>query len=225
MARARDKTAQIGLWDSEVSLPKHDEICLWVYEHAEEVLRTLRPQLFRPDWIDADFVHGASSEAISTFRSNTERAAPVIVKKALEYTLTPREEGRGARSWRPPVGYGDVLLAYSAPFPEPQYNHRDAITSFELAHQTHELLIEVKTELPTLGELLRQLNLYSTAFQGRQAVVASDDRYADILREHGFGFMRFDPAWYSRAGGRSHPPAEPSPNDEPAADASATGSD
>lgn len=34
MARAREKLPQIGFWDAEVALPKHDDICTWIYENA-----------------------------------------------------------------------------------------------------------------------------------------------------------------------------------------------
>lgn len=192
MVRARDKTAQIGLWDSEVALPKHDDICLWVYEHAEDVLRALRPFLFQPEWLDRELRSEASPEVAAAFRASTPRTPPFIVHRELEAALIPRDEpGRGARGWRAPVGYGDVLLRYTAPRPCAVYGRSDAIESFSIHRDTFELLIEVKTVLPTLGELLRQLNLYATAFPGYQAVVAPDDRYADILREHGFGFLRY----------------------------------
>lgn len=188
MARARDKTAQIGLWDSEVALPKHDDICMWVYDHAEDVLRALRPHLFRPDWLDREFDSRASPEVVAAFRASTPRTPPFIAQRELEAALVPRDGGRG---WRAPVGYGDVLLTYTAPCPSPDYGSSDAIQGFEVYPEKLQLLIEVKTVLPTLGELMRQLNLYATAFPGYQAVVAPDDRYADILREHGFGFLRY----------------------------------
>jgi len=192
MARARDKTAQIGLWDSEVALPKHDDMCMWVFDHAEDVLRALRPQLFRPNWLDREFDSRASPEVIAEFRASTPRTPPFIAQRELEAALVPRNEpGRGGGGWRAPVGYGDVLLTYTAPCPSPDYGSSDVIQRFDVYPEKLQLLIEVKTVLPTLGELMRQLNLYATAFRGLQAVVAPDDRYADILREHGFGFLLY----------------------------------
>lgn len=195
MSRARDKVQQVGLWDSQVSLPTHDEICRWVYENADAVLRGLRPDLYSSEWAECDFASGGSAPLVAAFRAATPKPAPRILKKEWEYPLVP---GRGPAAgggygYRAPVGYGDVLLVFMAPLASPSYDRNDEIEGFHVAECPAELLIEVKTELPTLGELLRQLKLYGTVFRGQQAVVAPDARYAEILREQGFGFMLYRP--------------------------------
>lgn len=56
--------------------------------------------------------------------------------------------------------------------------------------------IEVKTEIPSLGELIRQMNTYRayTAkeyFEKKYLVVSPDDRHVDILNEQGYLFYKY----------------------------------
>jgi hypothetical protein len=56
--------------------------------------------------------------------------------------------------------------------------------------EPHETAFEVKTTIPSLGELLRQLKLYEQHFKGKIFVVAPDARFAEKIREQGFGFIQ-----------------------------------
>lgn len=56
------------------------------------------------------------------------------------------------------------------------------------------IAIEVKTKIPNIGELLRQINFYRTYLSGpRWIVVSPDDRYKDILKAQGIHFYKFQP--------------------------------
>ena len=59
--------------------------------------------------------------------------------------------------------------------------------------RANRILVEAKSELPTLGELMRQINLYRTAFDGKVVVVSPDDTFADILKEQGVTFIKYAP--------------------------------
>jgi len=61
---------------------------------------------------------------------------------------------------------------------------------------------EIKTKIPSLGELLRQINMYrepvnrlgqrgSQAKYASFAVIAPDDRFSPILREQGIEFIKY----------------------------------
>ena len=197
MARAREKLPQIGFWDAEVALPKHDDICTWIYENADDVLRTLYPEHFDRDWKSSDFSHATGVETTdigAAFLAATPRPNPKIVKKELEPVL--RSYSGYNRNVERIVGYGDVLLTYMFPTVENIYDpkilsNRDAVIGYQISGDGYQVLLEAKTVLPTLGELMRQLNLYATAFTGKQAVISPDDRYATILREQGYGFMTY----------------------------------
>lgn len=53
------------------------------------------------------------------------------------------------------------------------------------------VFIEVKTQIPNLGELLRQMNTYRNYISGKFIVVAPDDRYKRILNEQGIHFYKY----------------------------------
>ena len=200
MARAREKLPQIGFWDSEVALPKHDDICQWVYHNADKVLRAIHPEHFDRDWIREDFSDAtgvSTTELGKEFLEKNPRPNPKVAKREIEPVL--RSYSGHNNNYERIVGYGDVLLTYFLPKVANIYDpniliNRDAVIGYQVSGYRYQLMVEVKSALPTLGELMRQLNLYSTAFREKQAVVSPDDQFADILREQGYGFMLYNPS-------------------------------
>lgn len=189
MSRAREKLPQIGLWDAEVPKPDHDAICLWVYENAETVVRAAFPK-FERDWREDDFEdHGLQPPEGARERAQQRypRPSPRVGGRTLEYVL--QREAAYARGTGQIVGYADVMIQLELPaMVVPQQG-----AEFELRwHQSERarVLVEVKSILPTLGELMRQLNLYRTAHHGPVVVVSPDARYAAVLAEQGIAFVQ-----------------------------------
>lgn len=54
-----------------------------------------------------------------------------------------------------------------------------------------DLLIEVKTKINSVGELLRQINTYREYKTGVFLVVCPDDKFADILKKEGIYFYKY----------------------------------
>lgn len=72
------------------------------------------------------------------------------------------------------VGYSDILICLKHGYGVPVVS------------------IEVKTKIPSLGELVRQLRtLFAHRHDVIQAVVCPDDRFAAVLRSQGFAFIRY----------------------------------
>jgi hypothetical protein len=61
----------------------------------------------------------------------------------------------------------------------------------------HQVCFEVKTTISSLGELLRQLGQYREYLKRRDKpeyplfVVSPDARFADKIREQGYGFVQY----------------------------------
>ena len=98
------------------------------------------------------------------------------------------------------VGYADLLIETQFPRVESIYKKANSwdefgiFESFELTWSSDRMpriLIEAKSVLPTVGELMRQIQLYRTAFRGNFVVVSPDDRYAQILAEQGVTFIQY----------------------------------
>jgi hypothetical protein len=105
----------------------------------------------------------------------------------------PRQLPRNQRL----LGFADLLVHFSLPQlgvvnanggpygrEQPEWSVRD---------HDFQLIVEAKTTLPTIGELMRQINLYREACW-HLVLVALDDRYAALLAEQGVLFVRYDPA-------------------------------
>ena len=123
MARAREKTPQIGFWDAEVSEVNHDQIQIWVHNNIERVLRVAIPDGFDRGWKEEDSSYscepgrGISMEELREARHRAINEIPRPDPKAgqidLEHALI-RCHGYADRSQQI-VGYADLLVLIEFP--------------------------------------------------------------------------------------------------------------
>lgn len=197
MAQSRNKVQQLGFFDPEVIQPTHDNLVLWAHARADDIFRVVHPELFDGTWRrdeidpwipcagDRDkFVANAKH-----FAATTPRPSPRTDKRIIEYVLR-RRTGHGGK-YEQLVGYADLLVTTLLPRVT---NVDDSETMGLSWGEGPRFLIEAKVELPTVGELMRQLQLYRTAFGGKLVVVSPDGRYADILADQGVVFVKYEPA-------------------------------
>lgn len=73
---------------------------------------------------------------------------------------------------------------------------------FVLTDDGNFVCIEVKTKIPSLGELIRQINMYRerhnrignvSASEAYFVIVAPDDRFAPLLEKQGIGYVKYQP--------------------------------
>jgi hypothetical protein len=57
--------------------------------------------------------------------------------------------------------------------------------------ERYRVAIEVKTEIPSIGELIRQVHFYRTYLNTVWVVVSPDDRAAQILQDQGIQFFKY----------------------------------
>jgi len=62
-------------------------------------------------------------------------------------------------------------------------NYEEQNYSFGYINRT--IFVEVKTEIRSLGELIRQINQYKTYQKGDYYVLCPDNKYKDLLQEQG----------------------------------------
>lgn len=215
MAKSREKIQQLGFWDAEVSKPDHDAVCLWAYDNAETVLRAVCPDRFDRPWLKSEVDPGRSDERgqkredlVREFAKANPRPNPRVVKKTLEYVL--RSYTGYQDRMEKIVGYADLLLETELPCIHSKYRPADTrgaddvFDGFQLGWsrkfdwtrpyvEAPRILVEAKSVLPTVGELMRQINLYRTAFRDKFVVVSPDDSFAEILTEQGVTFIKYNP--------------------------------
>jgi hypothetical protein len=198
LAKGREKVQQQGFWDPEVSSPDHDTIVLWAYNNPELIVRAVHPELFDRPWRREDVRKGYCESPPGTPPANlveTERPNPRFICR-LEHRLEYRH-GYQDRNIQV-VGFADLLIVSELPYIEERYLDKYGGQK-ELAERaliwscdhTPRVLVEVKSKLPTLGELLRQINTYRSAFMGKYVVVAPDDTYGEVLSEQGVHFIKY----------------------------------
>lgn len=197
---------QIGFWDAEVKSPDHDTVCLWAYQNADAIFRAAYPEQFGRDWtshdLDTPAYNDAERETIVQasldFANSTPRPDPRVAKRSLECVL---RSYTGVRNdIERIVGYADVLIETELPqvgltyTEQPHGDRNNVFSGCEItwaSSRAPRILVEAKAALPTVGELMRQLQLYRTAFSGKIMVICPNDRYAQILNEQGVLFMKY----------------------------------
>ena len=203
MAKSRNKVQQVGFWDEEVPSTGHDEIVLWCHQHAERILRSIRPSEFDRAWKPEDVeeslyrahvapeVHAAS---LQRFMDATPRPNPQVTARQIEAVLRSYT-GYGNRTERV-VGFADLLVTAATPWVGTCESSESDFGGHELRWNDRAIsvLVEAKSVLPTFGELMRQLNLYRTAFSGLVVVVSPDDRFEDVLRDQRIHFFKYGAA-------------------------------
>jgi len=89
------------------------------------------------------------------------------------------------RNYKSIVGYIDLLAEIRGEF------YMWDIKEFQ--DSTWSIFIEVKTKIPNLGELIRQMRAYQAFADSmtHYVIVSPDDRHSDILRQQGFHFFKY----------------------------------
>lgn len=205
MAKSREKIQQIGFWDPEVSTPDHDKVVEWAYENADQIFRQFFPDLFDRSWIERELHFtqpwtDQSKAKLHEYMAQTPRPNPRASKRSWEYILKSYTGYRDLIERI--VGYADLFIETEVPFIETeyiqnQYGDTSELEGFRLCwssdkrYGAQNLLIEAKSVLPTLGELMRQVRLYATTTNATIVVVSPDDRYTKILNEQGIKFVQY----------------------------------
>ncbi len=190
---AREKIPQLGLWDDEVPKPSHDAIVLWAYANADQIVHSFLAAFPKRDYADlfnknwhSNVIINNSGLALADLPSLPEKPTKLHGKKTLEKVIEQYPEYSNGRSLPRILGYGDLVITWSTPRVE--WEDDQWHVSYREAGS---LLIEAKTVMPSMGELMRQLNLYRLVY--RDVVVVSPDvSYADLLREQGMLFVRYN---------------------------------
>ncbi|HYG01658.1 MAG TPA: hypothetical protein VD927_04390 [Chryseosolibacter sp.] len=101
---------------------------------------------------------------------------------------------RVVREVFPLLQFDDSKLDIKLEFPVTDHGYyRNFIVGFaDLYCQQLSIGIEVKTELPVIGDLIRQIQFYRKYLPGTWIIVSPDDRHAGILREQDIWFYKYE---------------------------------
>jgi len=151
-----------------------------------------KTQLERLGFKDVDKKNPKHDEIQIWAYENAEKILRDTILAEKEFELKNRKWERqiiqGARNseYKRVVGFIDLEFKYNAEY----YNKIGDYNELE----TRSLFVEVKTVIPNLGELMRQMNFYRsflTEYGSKFMVICPDDRYKRIINEQGIWFYKY----------------------------------
>lgn len=193
MPANRNKLPQLGFWDDEVPKVSHDKIVLWAYNNAEQLVRQFLTTFPSRDGRQAADPIWTSSAISIRAGIDPGRLPPLppkpttlVAKKTLEKVIQQYPETETGRSLPRILGYADLMITWR----DYSVHWRPETNQWDITNTTRALIVEAKTVLPSLGELMRQLNLYRLAYAD-VIVVAPDNSYQQVLAEQGILFVSY----------------------------------
>ena len=194
--------SRFGFQDGDLKTPQHDEMMLWLDEHHAEIVGRLvgrewsqRPatieemEAAREAWMAQRARRGYGLFTIEQF----EEAWPGLVAHP------PKIGARIKRvTWEVPVmsgkftvGFIDMVVDWVATTSASFGDMGQMLWVKDDAGG--EVCFEVKSSIPSLGELIRQIRMYEPHVDGDFVVVCADDRFAVPLKRQGIGFVTYLP--------------------------------
>lgn len=202
------------LSDPDLTTPMHDKICIWV----KDMFPTWMP---KAQWCEKcqEGTHDDTDyeDLLKQTIGEKKREEILAIQKNNQTHLlypwnNPPLERWHKVEWEKPlqaksgffIGYVDLLISYAFTSCVGNngrwvcINYENRIFKYDLtqapqlrAHGTN--AYEVKSKIPSCGELLRQLQTYRTLL-GREiklTVVCPDDRFQSIIESQEFGFIKY----------------------------------
>jgi hypothetical protein len=130
----------------------------------------------------------------------------IQVKKIWEYPITTQGQFKTGYSSKYTVGFIDMAVCIKLVtslhvggfnsdrniIPSKEWT-RDIIKVPYIDFETEKfwIYIEVKTEINSLGELIRQIQHYKEYNRGKYFVLCPDSQYKELLNEQGIGFLNY----------------------------------
>lgn len=179
---------RFGFQDQDLKTPGHDQIMLWLDSTVEQELITrIGEQTWTEkeisdffSWLDKDKYHYDATWALP------EKPPSRIRGKIWEFPIT---------SGNYVIGFVDLRVNVDRPNLgiNTKYSYGRDVENFCVDFTHKAFNFEVKTSIPSFGELIRQLRFYQEYDKGASYVVVSpDDACRDLLKAQGFGFLKYE---------------------------------
>jgi hypothetical protein len=195
--KAGTLSEKFGFQDHELSTAKHDEIMLWLDANAE---RLFGKSEWEPERVAA--IRKMASAAIRENRFGKSGIGPPVEALASE---PPRVIAKVERKWEKPIvaangfmiGFIDMEITVYIPrlswscvcggiIPE---ECSWTIGDFPVSPQERHM-VEVKPEIRSLGEVIRQIRMYEAHCAGKYYICCPDERFKSALASQGIGFIK-----------------------------------
>lgn len=204
MAKPKAKTIQqyFGFHDGDLTTPKHDEIMIWLDDNAEDVVKLFtnyyQEKIDRSFEKTGDEINRLKESDTWSYKYDLGPILPVKfsvedINCVWEFSVTEKINYR-----KYIVGFVDLRINFSYQSywcrslwrDEPHCTQRTGYVR-QTYKSTGIINFEVKTKIPSLGELFRQINMYKLHERRPFAVVSPDARFKDKIESQGMWFVHY----------------------------------
>jgi hypothetical protein len=167
--KVRGSTLQqkFGFQDKDLTTEGHDEIMIWLNDHCQEILSKLY------HWRDN----------AQDLARQMDPPAPIPDYPGVQILSIEWEHAIKSGTWL--VGFIDMAVRYKLPFLYIDKKDSGEYVGLKVGWTDSSLaFFEVKTSIPSLGELVRQIRMYQSypGYSGeRYFVVSPDNTWAEQL--------------------------------------------
>lgn len=190
MSKAKARTIQqrLGFMDNDLKSSKHDEIMLWLDNAVENHFNPLIT--FQKEWKYKEFyvmdkgeeLRDSQREIFFKTLDLPEKPNLEVVRQIWEYPITTGRDSYivGFADMR--VDYYDSSLTY--------YANEDRFQIYNKEKKS--IFFEAKSEIHSLGELIRQIRMYQTYTTGEWFVVSPDSKFDAALEKQNIYFLKYE---------------------------------
>jgi hypothetical protein len=219
MGKPKAQTIQqrFGFGDTDLKTPKHDEIMLWLDDNVEYLCR----KITNTDQVGWSFKH--KDEITEKYFTEVAKCRDYIAEyfrdswtteekkwaeniQQINKCVLPSPNSHIEYFWEKPIkdksyiiGFVDMMAIVSMP----QYmyvqssnmysSYTKCIPTVRTENKKITIFFEVKTAIPSLGELIRQIQMYKSYINVSYNfyVIAPDDKFAPQLKSQNIGFIKY----------------------------------
>lgn len=209
MENSKPNTLQqrFGFNDGDMKTPKHDEIMLWLNDNVRTVLSQLNS--LPTDLLETRIEECRTDARFAIKNSRGEdfewpglgdvpEPKPPEISVIWEKPITTRSQFVvGFIDMLVKVEYWELdiagidwsgLVKTREKLVLSRYNEAPR---WQLFRNTEKIVFEVKSTIPSLGELIRQVRMYQEFMEATYVVVCPDDRFAAAIASQGIQFVRY----------------------------------
>lgn len=189
--KAQTLQQRFGFMDNDLKKPKHDDIILWLDKEIDSHLdRQIEPS---GEWQKSDISMASEIKEIDAldvlFRPYLPERPPIKIKGKIwespVYSV-------GYKDSKYIIGFIDIAVTYLKPYLWLSLDsYRKGSPPKVEWLESNQAFFEVKTEIPSMGELVRQIRMYQEYVKGKWFVVSPDDKFKDQLASQGISFIKY----------------------------------
>jgi hypothetical protein len=185
--RASTLQERFGFKDSDLKTSEHDEIMCWLDQNIQTLCQRLICFPIDGTW---------AREEIARCMRQWAEGDHVAVKDFPRIPPCPRRTLKVRSQWEVPIMSGQYTIGFLDMVAQCEFlglsvswERTQADRKLDVRQETVGLNFEVKSDIPSIGELIRQINFYRQYRPGHYIIVSADGRWKKQIESQGMTFL------------------------------------